>query len=242
MFKQISTLQTFAFIMNLMKYQIVSSFVTYGSFFFVGTTHQKWKIQYSETFFSAVVYTACNITHTIEKPFAALSVSSENFFSVAFTWKSTFDCVLLWVYQNGTSFTKSNDGTVIVHHVPFEIRYCYQKILECWHCRIFQETYRSRHDNYSKAFFTWKSPTDCVLLRLYPLLPKTALPTAQSSFTKSNDGTVTVHHVPFAIWYCYQKILQCWHCRIFQEMYKSRHDNYSKAFLYGFASVPNTSY
>ena len=28
--------------------------------------------------FSAVVYTACNITHTIEKPIAALSVSSEN--------------------------------------------------------------------------------------------------------------------------------------------------------------------
>ena len=78
---------------------------------------------------SSVVYTACNITHTIEKPIAALSVSSENFFSVAFTWKSTIDCVLL---------------------------------------------------------------------RLYPLLPKTALPTAQSSFTKSNDGTVTAHHVPFA--------------------------------------------
>ena len=30
--------------------------------------------------FSSVVYTACNITHTVEKPFAALSVSSENFF------------------------------------------------------------------------------------------------------------------------------------------------------------------
>ena len=30
--------------------------------------------------FSAVLYTACNITHTIEKPIAALSVSSENFF------------------------------------------------------------------------------------------------------------------------------------------------------------------
>ena len=28
--------------------------------------------------FSAVVYTACNITHTIEKPIAALSASSEN--------------------------------------------------------------------------------------------------------------------------------------------------------------------
>ena len=30
--------------------------------------------------FSAIVYRACNITHTIEKPIAALSVSSENFF------------------------------------------------------------------------------------------------------------------------------------------------------------------
>ena len=28
----------------------------------------------------------------------------------------------------------------------------------------------------------------------------------------------------------------------FQKTYKSRHDNYSKAFLYGFASTPNTSY
>ena len=30
--------------------------------------------------FSAVVYTACNIIHTIEKPIGALSVSSETFF------------------------------------------------------------------------------------------------------------------------------------------------------------------
>ena len=31
-------------------------------------------------YFSAVVYRACNIKHTIEKPIAALSVSSEFFF------------------------------------------------------------------------------------------------------------------------------------------------------------------
>ena len=74
--------------------------------------------------FSAIVYTACNFTHTIEKPIATLSVSSENFFPL------------------------------VLH--------------------------------------------ERVLLRLYPLLPKTAFPTAQSSFTKSNDGTVTAHHVPFA--------------------------------------------
>ena len=30
--------------------------------------------------FSAVVYTACNITHTIEKHIAELAVSSESFF------------------------------------------------------------------------------------------------------------------------------------------------------------------
>ena len=45
--------------------------------------------------FSAIVYTAYNITHTIEKPFAALSISSETFFFVGFTWKSTIDCVPL---------------------------------------------------------------------------------------------------------------------------------------------------
>ena len=43
--KQTSTLQTFAFIMNWMKYHVVSSFVTYGSFFCVSTSHQKLKIQ-----------------------------------------------------------------------------------------------------------------------------------------------------------------------------------------------------
>ena len=66
--------------------------------------------------FSAVVYTACNITHTIEKPIAALSVSLENLFPL--------------VFHEGAPLT--------------------------------------------------------VLLTLYSLLPKTALPTAQSSFTKSH--------------------------------------------------------
>ena len=79
--------------------------------------------------FSAVVYTTCNITHTIEKPIAALSVSSENFFAL-----------------------------VLHERAPLTVYY-------------------------------WD---------YIPFLPKTALPTAQSSFTKSNDGTVTAHHVPFA--------------------------------------------
>ena len=43
--KQTSTLQTFAFIMNWMKYHVISSVVTYGSFFCVSTSHQKLKIQ-----------------------------------------------------------------------------------------------------------------------------------------------------------------------------------------------------
>ena len=41
---------------------------------------QKLKNTIVRNSFSAVVYTACSITHTIEKPIAALSVSSENFF------------------------------------------------------------------------------------------------------------------------------------------------------------------
>ena len=75
--KQPSTLLTFAFIMNWMKYHVVSSFVTYGSFFVSARGIKNTIVRNS---FSAVVYTACKITHTIEKPIAALSVSSENFF------------------------------------------------------------------------------------------------------------------------------------------------------------------
>ena len=41
--------------------------------------HEASKITNTNSF-SAVVYRACNITHTIEKPIAALSVSSDNFF------------------------------------------------------------------------------------------------------------------------------------------------------------------
>ena len=44
--------------------------------------HEASKIKNTtvRNYFSAVVYTACNITHTIEKPIAALSVSSKKFF------------------------------------------------------------------------------------------------------------------------------------------------------------------
>ena len=77
--KQTSTLQTFAFIENWMKYYVVSSFVTYGGCL-VAARARKNKNTIVRNSFSAVVYTVCNITHTIEKTIAALSVGSENFF------------------------------------------------------------------------------------------------------------------------------------------------------------------
>ena len=55
-------------------------FCEYGSFFFCQHEASKLKNTIVRNSFSVVVYTACNITHTIEKPIAALSVSSENFF------------------------------------------------------------------------------------------------------------------------------------------------------------------
>ena len=67
--KQTSTLQTFAFIMNWRM----------GATFCQDET-SKIKNTIVRNSFSAVVYTACNITHTIAKPIVALSVSSENFF------------------------------------------------------------------------------------------------------------------------------------------------------------------
>ena len=49
-----------------------------GSFLYQHET-SKIKNTIVRNSFSAVVYTACNITHTVEKNIAALSVSSENF-------------------------------------------------------------------------------------------------------------------------------------------------------------------
>ena len=94
--KQTSTLQTFAFIMNWMKYHVVSSVVTYGSFF-VSARAIKSKNTIVRNSFSAVVYTASNITHTIEKPIAELSVSSENFFPLVLHESAPFT-VYYWDY------------------------------------------------------------------------------------------------------------------------------------------------
>ena len=147
--KQPSTLQTFAFIMNLMKYHVVSSFVTYGSFFCVSTRHQKIKNAIVRNSCSAVVYTACNITHTIENTHCCAFCQLRILFSIAFTWKSTIDCVLLRLYpllpKTALPTAQSNDGTVIctpcsickrgkfdqfntslnnVYKYPVSIRYC----------------------------------------------------------------------------------------------------------------------
>ena len=124
--KQTSTLQTFACIMNWMEYHVVSSFVTYGSFFVSARDIKKYNSP--KLFFCCSIYSLQHYAHH-RKTHCCAFCQLRKLFSVAFTRKST---------------------------------------------------------------------TDCVLLRLYPLLPKTALPTTQSSFTKSNDSTVTAHYVPFA--------------------------------------------
>ena len=126
--KQTSTLQTFAFIMNWMKYHVVSSFVTYGSFFVSARDIKNWKYNSPKLFFCCSIYSLQHYAHH-RKTHCCAFCQLRKLFSVGVTWKSTIDCVLL---------------------------------------------------------------------RLYPRLLKTALPTAQSSFTKLNDGTVTAHHVPLA--------------------------------------------
>ena len=79
--------------------------------------------------FSAVVYTACNITHTIEKPIAALSVSSEKRLCFRCFYMKEHHCVCTTetippfaqtaLLTAQSSFTKSNDGTITAHRVPF---------------------------------------------------------------------------------------------------------------------------
>ena len=149
--KQTSTLQTFAFIMNWMKYHVVSSFVTYGSFF-VSCQHKASKIKNTivRNSFSAVhvVYTACNITHTNEKPIAALSVSSENFFPLVLHERAPLT-VYVWDYtpfspkrhflqcsrplQSQTTpcsvckrekFDQFNISLNYIYNYPVSIRYC----------------------------------------------------------------------------------------------------------------------
>ena len=71
--------------------------------------------------FSAVVYTACNITHTIEKPIAAPSVSSENFFRWFYMKEHHWLCTTVIIppfSQNDTSYS-----AVVLYKV--KRRHCY---------------------------------------------------------------------------------------------------------------------
>ena len=72
--------------------------------------------------FSALVYIACNITHTIEKPIAALSVSSENFFFPLFLHERA---PLTVHYRDFTPFCPkcTSYSAVVIYKV--KQRHCY---------------------------------------------------------------------------------------------------------------------
>ena len=111
--KQTSTLQTFTFIMNWMKYHVVSSFVTYGSFFVSARGIKNYKYNSPKLFFCYSIY---------RKPFFRWFYMKEHH------WQCTTEIIpplpktALLTAQS--SFTKSNDGTVTAHHVPFAREKC----------------------------------------------------------------------------------------------------------------------
>ena len=113
--KQTSTLQTFAFIMNWMKYHVVSSFVTYGSFL---CQHEASTIKSTivRNPFSAVAYTAWNITHTIEK-YIAQKTFFRWFYMQEHHWLCTTEIIPPFA-QNGTSYS-----AVVFYKV--KRRHCY---------------------------------------------------------------------------------------------------------------------
>ena len=77
-------------------------------------------------YFSAVVYTACNITHTIEKPIAALSVSSEKFFPLVLHERAPlimYYCDYTPFSQNGTSYS-----AVVLYKVEPGLQIIFQAI------------------------------------------------------------------------------------------------------------------
>ena len=117
--------------------------------------HEASKIKHTivQNPFSAVVYTACNITNTIEKPIAALSVSSESFFPLVLHERAPLTCTTEYIppfAQNGTScsavvlykvkqwhcyctpcsvckrekFDQFNISLNYVYKYPVSIRYC----------------------------------------------------------------------------------------------------------------------
>ena len=97
--------------------------------------------------FSAVVYTACNITHTIENPIAALSVNSENFFRWFYMkehhWLCTTEIIPTFA-QNGTS-----NSAVVLYKV--KRRHCY-----CTPCSVCK---REKFDQFNISLnYVYKYP------------------------------------------------------------------------------------
>ena len=91
--------------------------------------------------FSAVVYTACNIMHTIEKHIAELAVSSENFFPLVLHERAPLT-VYYWDYtpfaQNGTSY-----NAVVLYKV--KRRHCY-----CTPCSVCK---RDKFDQFNISLY-----------------------------------------------------------------------------------------
>ena len=87
----------------------------------ISTRHKKIKNTIVRNSFSPVVYTACNITHIIEKPIAALSVSSETFFRWFYMKEHNCLCtteIIPPFAQNGTFYS-----AIVLYKV--KRRHCY---------------------------------------------------------------------------------------------------------------------
>ena len=153
--KQTSTLQTFAFIMNWMKYHVVSSFVTYGSFYCVSTRHQKLKKNNNpKLFFCCSIYSLQHYAHHRKTHCCAFCQLRKLFFRwfymKAHHWLWTTEIISPFA-QNGTSysvvalyevkrqhcyctpcsvckrekFDQFNISLNYVYKYPVSIRYCY---------------------------------------------------------------------------------------------------------------------
>ena len=159
--------------------------------------------------FSAVVYRACNLTHTIEKPIAVLSVSSENFFPLVLCNMPKHKILNVKKSDDPNNYWEKDKlkwllwlKTPIIFFFFLLFNVFVVLFVSCYICVSYLPLtligYNWAMNKILNSNSTWKSTIDCVLLRLYSFLPKTALPTAQSSFTKSNYGTITAHHDAFA--------------------------------------------
>ena len=128
LFENVCTRKTNLDFANLCLYneldEISCCFIFCGAWdlFCVSTRHQKIKNTVVRNSFSAVVHTACDITHTIEKTIAALSVSSETFFRVILHERVPLT-VYYWDYTpfclNGTSYS-----AVVLYKLKRRHSYC----------------------------------------------------------------------------------------------------------------------